>query len=143
MSAFVVDTTCMDRVVRGFALMQPRMFNQDSLTASGRQFFKLNIEAVQQRYGGLHRADPIDDIEGGRATDYEYTEPPEVPGCPPDIDSLKAMHCLIYQCSEGDVPEQRLYQLLVEISQKLEARIRAEHGTDDIHDMPAYQRAEW
>jgi hypothetical protein len=139
MSAFVVDTTCMDRVVRGFDLAKPNPTRSDLFrTMRGQDLFNLNIEAVRQRYGD-------DDMvpDGWSIEDYQYTPPPDVPGVPQDVDSLKALHCLIYQCSEGDVPERRLYQLLVEISQKLEARIRAEHGADDIHDLPAYQRAEW
>jgi len=135
MSAFVVDTDCMDRVVRGFEIQ-----SSGNCTRLGRDLFKLNIEAVRQRYG-----DPVDEMlpDGWTPSDYVYVEPPAVPGVPSDVDSLKAMHCLIYQCSEGDVPEQSLYRILVELSQALERRVLDHHKIADIHDLPAYQRAAW
>ena len=86
MSAFVVDTDCMDRVVRGLHMMSPKMFDPPILTATGRRYFELNIEAVRQRYG---RADDMLP-DGWQPTHYEYREPPEVPGVPSDVDSLKA-----------------------------------------------------
>jgi hypothetical protein len=130
----------MDRVVRGFDPLR-LLPGTPSLTVIGRKLFELNIEAVRQRYG---RADDMVP-DGWQIEDYQYNEPPPVPGCPSEIDSLKAMHCLIYQCSEGDVPERPLYQTLVETSQMLEQRIRDKHmaGPGAIEDLPAYQRAEW
>ena len=141
MSAFVVDTTCMDRVVRGFDLLSGRPDLRSDLfrTHTGRELFNLNIEAVRQRYGSAD--DMLED--GWQVDNYQYSEPPPVPDCPPEVDSLKAMHCLIYQCSEGNVPEQPLYRTLVETSQMLEQRVLDQRKVEDVHDLPEYQRAEW
>lgn len=48
---------------------------------------------------------------------------------------LKSLHCLIYQCSEGEVPEQPLFKMLDEIIEIIESNI--------IHELPEYNKASW
>jgi hypothetical protein len=52
-----------------------------------------------------------------------------------DIQVLKAMHCLRYQCSEGNVPKMRFYRFLNRLIRLLESHI--------VHQLPEYERAEW
>lgn len=140
MSAFIVSTECMDRVVRGFALALTLPLSDELSNDLGRQLFALNVEAVRQRYGNA------DDMmaEGWRAEDYTFTEPPTLPDCPPLVDSYKAMQCLHYQCSEGNVPEQKLYSLLENATETVKRKIRTEHRMfGEIEDTPEYQRSAW
>lgn len=63
---------------------------------------KINIEALKQRY-----EDRVEQI-------YSFSNRVEKPSLD-DIDThqlLKALHCLRYQCSEGNVPEREEYQSL-------------------------------
>lgn len=48
-------------------------------------------------------------------------------------EALKALRCLIYQCSEGDVPESALFKALDQLSAELAMRI--------VQDSDAYQKA--
>lgn len=84
----------------------------------GRDLLKLNCDAVVQRYPCDHH-DMTQD-EQGRWYYETYTYRP-VNGTP--IEKLKALDCLIYQCSEGDVPETELYKRLVKVSDELHAEI--------------------
>jgi hypothetical protein len=142
MSAFIVDIECMDRVVRGLVLVADLLDPAADPTTIGRDLFQLNVEAVRQRYGN-----DIEDMmpaTGWKPNDYRYTEPPVVPGCPPLVDSLKALHCLLYQCSEGTVRNEPLYEALEAAGAKLELAIRATTlWRGDIENMPAYKLASW
>jgi hypothetical protein len=108
---------------------------QEGYTKLGRELYALNADAVAQRY-----EEPMD-LE--LAQSYEFAKNWSgpwlmVPGTPPaatDVEQYKALCCLIYQCSEGDVPETKLYKLLVKHRQDLAERI--------VHDLPAYDLAPW
>jgi hypothetical protein len=93
MSAFIVSERTMHRTVH--ALMPP-----DAPCAAcdemGQQLYRLNAEAVLQRYGRP------EDVRR-----YRYAVV-----FSPLIQQLKSLNCLIYQCSEGTVPQTTLYQSL-------------------------------
>jgi hypothetical protein len=140
MSAFIVSTDCMDRVVHGFVLGLSRSLSDELRNETGRRFFDLNIEALRQRYGSADDMMP----EDWRPQDYTYSEPPAVPDCPPLVDSLKAIHCLRYQCTEGDVPLHKLYALLTNAGETLKRKIQTElRMFGEIENTPEYQRASW
>lgn len=48
---------------------------------------------------------------------------------------LKSIHCLLYQCYEGDIPETRLFKTMDKIKQILANNI--------ICDLPGYDKATW
>jgi hypothetical protein len=83
----------------------------------------LNREAIIQRYGKLS------DAEEQAVNDFEYISRNR-------FQTLKSIHCFLYQCSEGDIPEtSELYKLLRELEHRLMHEI--------IDDMKEYQNAKW
>jgi hypothetical protein len=116
MSAFIVSERTMHRAVH--ALMPP-----DSPCAAcdemGQQLYRLNAEAVLQRYG---RPEDV--------PEYRYAVV-----FPPLIQQLKSLSCLIYQCSEGNVPQTALYQSLV--------RRKIDLTREIVCNSEEYDRADW
>ncbi len=70
--------------------------------AFGKKLLALNIQAVNERYDENKSIVP-----NGYEFHYELTD---------QIGAYKALQCLIYQCSEGDIPKTNLYKMLQEIS---------------------------
>lgn len=155
MSAFVIDAEHMSRVLLGIFSRDtcgqnvPQFFGRytsagDRLswdpTELGRLLFRLNIDAVTQRYpdcrdapdnlpGPAGAGDLADTFRFARANVGRQLTTEQLVGC------YKAMRSLLYQCSEGNAPEQPLYQEL-------------ERAAGDIADaivrrLPAYQTARW
>jgi hypothetical protein len=73
------------------------------------EWFNMNVEAVCQRYGEEERAE------------YSF-EAPRLSSrgihCS-DLKLIALLDCLIYQCSEGNVPESRTYKELVDMRNDL------------------------
>ncbi len=98
-------------------------------TSEGREYlalkmFVLNKRGVEVRYGK-------DQAKEFRALDYQYKRmsPPTA------IQAHKALACLLYQCTEGDLDESPFYKFLVEIKASIAETI--------IHSLPAYDLAIW
>lgn len=150
MSAFVVSTDCMDRCVRAICgkgqdgpilrifAYQP-VYEPDAPTAIGSALFAMNINAVQQRYPDTV-ANPANmpGWAGCAAMPdlYRYPHRINLPMQRKDwVISLKALQCLQYQCSEGNVPDTDLFR-------EMEAAI----GTVACHIvsmLPEYDAAPW
>jgi hypothetical protein len=103
----------------------------------GRALFKMNIEAVMQRYPDC-RADPshLPGWDGCQTmpetydfNDWRPMTVADLTGC------LEALHCLRYQCSEGNVPETDLFAALQSACTLLAETI--------IETLPNYTRAAW
>jgi hypothetical protein len=116
MSAFIVSERTMHRAVH--ALM-PQDAPCQACDEIGQQLYRLNAEAVLQRYG---RPEGV--------PEYRYAVV-----FPPLIQQLKSLSCLIYQCSEGNVPQTALYQSLLRRKIDLAAEI--------VHSLEEYDRADW
>jgi len=159
MSAFVIDQATMTRALRGIFAAHPMASWSGQIvpefcgdctsygdrrwiapTMLGRRLFALNIEAVQQRYPDC-RADPsnMPGFDGCEYMASRYEAPASLIGARCDAallaDSLKALQCLIYQCSEGNVPETAEYQALKAAESAIAIAIAEAH--------PAYARARW
>lgn len=94
----------------------------------GTLLYMINAEALVQRYDD----DPdkyLDDING-------YNEPA---ASDDKWQRLKSLHCLIYQCSEGTVPENALYKLMTAADAVLTAKL----GVKDVYGVKEYNAAEW
>jgi hypothetical protein len=139
MSAFVVNDATINKVVSFLAFNQMKsrhywptrvlkdhydLTNDEDAHRLAHDMFELNVIAVDQRYGEGEAAD-------FRPLNFEYRS--IMP--PPAIVVYKALQCWHYQCSEGDVPERELYQLMDSIHNDLAHEI--------IHDMPQYEQAAW
>lgn len=128
MSAFVVNKATMDRVVSDWCSDQYHpgsRFDAKQLDDVGRKLFRLNCAAVNARYRDEPGMDPL-------CRTYKFSRY----DCPwTAMQRLKAMKCLLYQCSEGKVPETPLYK-------ELEARI-ASRMDEIISELPEYKAAGW
>lgn len=123
MSAFIVDEFTMHRVLMGVHWAGGRgSIDREEMTKLGRRWFAMNREAVIQRYR--------DDSEFAMPN-YEFKLlAPRNP-----VDYVKAMQCLIYQCSEGDVPDTQEYANLRDVLNVAMGKL--------IRAMPGYESAAW
>lgn len=129
MSAFLVDDFTIHRALMGRSYaMHARGYDMDEMTATGRKWLAMNIEALRQRYGA-------NAFEGDTPDPAAYTFRHIDDHHPADY--LKALCCLQYQCAEGDVPETWAeYADLTTLIGDCAIRV--------IHDnVPAYDAAPW
>ena len=94
--------------------------------ALGRKLLGMNQAAVNHRYN-----------DDEAMPHYEFT--PIWP-CSTNrkallVGAYKAIRCLIYQCSEGDVPEWDLFKFLEELGTRLAMGI--------VNELPEYDAADW
>lgn len=104
---------------KGYDLTQ---HNRDKDLAQ--DLFKLNCNAVNQRYGE-GQAKEFRSLVFNFKT-ISLVNPLQV---------YKSLGCLIYQCSEGNIPETNLYKMLEEIQDTLARSI--------INRLPEYDKAYW
>lgn len=128
MSAFLVDDFTMHRALMGYSYaMRQRGYDVDELTALGRKWFAMNLEALVARYG--QRA-----FEG-EALDANAYKFAHIADRHP-ADYFKALKCLQYQCTEGEVPDSGTYRHLEDVIAHCASRVIGEH-------VPAYEAAPW
>jgi hypothetical protein len=124
MSAFIVSEKTMHRVVHA---MMPQDAPCEACDEMGRQLYRLNAEAVKHRYS--HRS-PEEVGAAGDFSGYKYAVI-----FPPLIQQFTSLSCLIYQCSEGKVPETPLYQTL--------KRRQISLAIEIVCNLAEYRQAEW
>ena len=139
MSAFMVEDTTINRVVTWLKREgAPSRFTLDRLARKycvdlasdqwdeklARAMFQLNCDGVNARYG---------EGEAGKFRPLNFTYKPE--GDTFLVQVLKSLQCWKYQCSEGDVPETKLYQFFEEVEHHLALQI--------VIGLPAYDKAKW
>lgn len=127
MSAFMVSTTtmhvvidCISRNRRSFGNYAIGSADSSTLSDIGTALFALNQAALKARYG-----------DEDQAPDYTFRQ--VMPAT--DIQSFKAVQCLLYQCNEGDVPASPLFKELEEFVDELARKI--------VCALPAYGAAKW
>jgi hypothetical protein len=128
MSAFIVSDETMQRAVEGIRLSGMSdflgYFTDTQGEEIGQILFDLNAEAVHQRYPQHEPKFPV----------YRHCFPPRS-GRRAKIEGYKALCCVRYQCSEGDLPRRPEYQALCEVIALLAAEI--------VSELPEYQAAPW
>src|SRR5437588_12617091 len=139
MSAFMVEDTTINRVVTWLKReVQTSRFTLDWLAREydvdltsdqwdeklARAMFQLNCDGVNARYG---------EGEAEKFRPLNFTYKPE--GDTFLVQVLKSLQCWKYQCSEGDVPETKLYQFFEEVEHHLALQI--------VIGLPAYDKAKW
>ena len=87
----------------------------------GRAMMILNGDAVKQRYG--------DKIDTG-CLPYRFRPIPVS-----EIQTFKSLECWLYQCTEGDVPDTKLYKIMSDFCHVYASRI--------IAKLPEYEFAYW
>lgn len=149
MSAFVVDSNIMSKVVRaicvpgrygyrGTDFMGIKIDHNDRavMTKIGRVLFSLNIDSVTQRYPDV--LDKPDHMPGGDImieNAFTFTAQPVFKDLADKVACYKAMECLAYQSCEGDAIKSANYAEL--------ARHMALFAAHIIQEMPEYQAAPW
>jgi hypothetical protein len=142
MSAFIVDDKTINRVV---AWMHDAVKRQTDFSWSVRtlqklgykldtelgckrlaeEMFTLNCDSIEQRYGEGQAKE-------FRPLDFQFS----LVRPPGHYQALSSMRCLLYQCCEGDVPEQSdLYNALDRVSLELSYQL--------ISRSKAYEAVTW
>lgn len=115
---FILNIRVLDK--NGAVKLRPKVSEQAAIFA--RQLYEMNLDAISQRY------------KRGKEDDYGYT----FTYCMP-INNMtvlyKSIGCLMYQCSEGNVPETDLYKKMREIENAL--------AHDIVSNSKEYEKAQW
>lgn len=99
--------------------------DEESVKNMVNRWIDLNIQALQERYGDSKEM----------YKDSKYIEKINVIFDMDKIQLVKALQCLHYQCSEGNVPETKGYKELENVIREVVMSI--------IYSMPEYDQAEW
>lgn len=99
--------------------------DEESVKNMVNRWIDLNIQALQERYGDSKEM----------YKDSKYIEKINVIFDMDKIQLVKALQCLHYQCSEGNVPETKGYKELENVIREVIMSI--------IYSMPEYDQAEW
>jgi hypothetical protein len=117
-----LDTFDGESTCRAALLAAPADAQKEAGTKIGKKLFLLNRRALRARYGC---GEPL------RLPEFVFERWADAT----PIAQFKAMHCLIYQCGEGKVPNSRLYDELNRAADELAQAI--------VQDLPEYQKASW
>lgn len=129
MSAFIVEDRTINVIVSAlFSPVVPDSESKRRLLAQhedpellAQTLFAMNVEAVNARDGVDANSMPL----RIRRT-WEQ---------PSRIQALKSLHCWLYQCAEGKVPNYPLYKQLRTISREMAVTI--------VCELPEYDKARW
>jgi hypothetical protein len=133
MSCFIVPTDTIDRIISTIELQGgwahqaanlPTAFLFD-WNALGRAMLALNADAFRERYGDRVANDNPDDRDSYVWEGRHVTL----------VEGYKSLRCYLYQCTEGAVPDQPLYEALSASADALAVTL--------VERMPAYQAADW
>lgn len=125
MSAFIVSSLCVNRVLRGLRALDTKFYEtdlmeMDQIKQLGQKILEMNARAVQARYG--------DNQDPGL---FEF----EILSNVSKVQSYKSLQCLLYQCTEGSVPDEQLFQRPEAHENRLARHI--------VNSLPEYETAEW
>jgi hypothetical protein len=137
MSAFMVNSNVMAKVVTAILLnldtfdgestcrvkllAAPTDEQKEAGTKIGRKLFLMNRRALRARYG----------CSGDRLVEFLFEKWADAT----PVEQFRAIHCLLYQCSEGNVPNSPPYDELNRAAGELAQRI--------VQDLPEYEKASW
>jgi hypothetical protein len=116
MSAFIVSNKTIHRCVMGMCYAKLAFDYSEKL---GQKMLELNAKAVASRY-----EEPVEDVL--------FVGSDHIPS---KISAVKALHCLRYQCSEGDVPKDPLFK---KISRAIEIL-----SEDIVCNLPQWNEEPW
>ncbi|HVB23836.1 MAG TPA: hypothetical protein VNG51_18005 [Ktedonobacteraceae bacterium] len=139
MSAFIVEDKTINKVVTWFRReVYTQSFTLNELAKKyhinlisdvwdeplAKAMFQLNCAGVDARYGnGTAKKDVTIPFQF-QPVAYET-----------EVQVFKALQCWLYQCSEGDVPETKLYKFFSEIENYLARKI--------VMALPEYDQTTW
>lgn len=136
MSSFMISTDCMNNIINGlfwnneFKDLHKYLFKDQQLHESNdflklsEKLFLLNQKAVFSRYNDKPNSDYAQ-IPKFKWKDKSVS----------DMQFLKSMECLRYQCYEGNIPKTKLFKWL--------DRVIAAFQNHVIYKIPEYTKAKW
>jgi len=140
MSAYMVSENCLanimgllykkDNVNREFGspLLKEVMFEFFTIEECEKEIWtrliQLNQAALKQRYGE-------DTTDGDIAKSYQF----RINYFVSIYQGLKSLRCFLYQCSEGNIPETKIFKTLDRISDMV--------AWDIVDNIKEYDNAEW
>lgn len=146
MSAFFVSEATLNRALRAFLVRGDcackACEDYDNL---GRMIWALNRAALGDRYGDEQLDDMAATMEEIAEFHWQATRAPETRAELCDV--LKALHCVIYQCAEGDCVESDLFDRMQRQARDVQGRIintLAEYdgaAWDGVSNLPEYYSA--
>ena len=131
MSAFIVKDSSINRIVGKVVEMEVSTFqnfmgeSDNGAKDLAEALFDMNVAAVSERYPD------IDSRKEFHPEEFIYV--PNV--VDNDVQTLMSVQCLLYQCSEGNIPSFSLYEALERFSAILSDCI--------IGRLPEYNEAKW
>ena len=126
MSAFVVDNAVIHRIISLLATRQMQGTTTNFAVSDKMQRQELGQRMINMNCLAMEELDGTD--EDYQVYEYQHIEATRIEG-------LKAMHCWLYQCSEGDVPCTQLYGKIEKVARRIVMEI--------INEMPEYNAAPW
>jgi len=123
MSAFFVGHETINAAAT-LILMAEGPRSVEEMTKLGKSLWLMNALSLEQRYASETAKEYIDTIN-----QYSFAHPEGVNF----LAILKATHCFLYQCSEGQVPSMSLFKKLEAITERYA----------DQKDTAAYDAAPW
>ena len=140
MSAYIVENSTINRVVSFLATDRNgdylrRMILRETgcnlEMAHGREDLgkamrDLNCNAVDQRYGDGESKTFLDDLSYTFVLDIAVNR----------FQAYKSLKCWLYQCAEGNVPDESLLYAAME-------RVKGEMADDIVSALPAYEACKW
>lgn len=133
MSSFIVQDETIDNII-SFLYSGSRLIymdnelknkgieNKKDFEKLGKAFKLMNLQAVDERYNESN--DLIQVVK----YNFKFKSISI-------FQALKSMHCLSYQASEGDIPNQEIYKFLDKIIRATESHI--------IDELPQYKESKW
>lgn len=135
MSAYLVSPSLISSILTHFAVgadgkcdgqpftdMGHDLRDAEGLQALGADLWALNHESLHQRYG--------DDAKPKKAFVYKKDKVVK-----DRVQIIKHIRCLMYQCSEGSVPQTSLYKALALTANRI--------AFSYVSDLPSYTAADW
>lgn len=130
MSSFVVDAKTINGIVSHLFKDKDAAHVRHQLPVAmgtpaqlGEAMYKLNLAAVEDRYG---------DFAAGEMSDLDYTFRPVHAS---KVQVVKSLSCWLYQCAEGVIDQDPLYKLM--------ADYRGELAMDFVRALPEWEKSNW
>jgi hypothetical protein len=125
MSSFLVSEKSIKKIIAAFCLYDRKLAaNAKARDRLGNDLSDLNWQAVCVRYKNH------DDLDNPLLGDYS-TKPPSL--SKPAM--VKTLDCYLYQCSQGNIPKNKLFQTVCDLRARLVRSI--------IESLEEYQSAPW
>lgn len=128
MSSYVVEDNTINAIVNYLWRDRDnehikRQLGMTDEASLGEEMYRLNLAAVEDRYGDYAAGEMCN-------LDYKYRRTPLHIS---RIQAIKSLSCWLYQCSEGQVPEHPLFKLM--------EKYKGELAMDIVRAMPEWDAA--